>query len=254
MRDIAYGSDPAQRMDVYLPPHPAGPVIFMVHGGGWRTGDKDASRVVTNKAAHWLPRGVIFISTNYRLLPAANPLEQANDVAQALAFAQSQAAAWGGDPARFVLMGHSAGAHLVSLLTADPTIATSRGAQPWLGTVSLDSATFDVVATMQAPHLRLYDAAFGSDPNFWREASPLYRLAGQTAPMLIVCSSLRSDSCPQGRAYAAKAATLGDAVTVLPEALTHAEINGNLGLASAYTDAVDGFLRTLGILPAAAGG
>ena len=40
VRDVAYGSDPAQRFDVYLPPNPRNaPVIFMVHGGAWKAGD-----------------------------------------------------------------------------------------------------------------------------------------------------------------------------------------------------------------------
>ncbi|MBZ5664150.1 MAG: alpha/beta hydrolase [Acidobacteriia bacterium] len=121
LRNVAYGPGAAYKMDIYLPAHPKGTaILFMVHGGAWTVGDKTMARVVANKAAHWLPEGFIFVSTDYRLLPAADPLEQANDVAKALAFAQSQAKSWGGDPSRFVLMGHSAGAHLVTLLAADP--------------------------------------------------------------------------------------------------------------------------------------
>jgi len=57
-------------------------------------------------------------------------------------------------------MGHSAGAHLVALLTAHPAFTQAEGALPWLGTVSLDSAAFDVVAVMSGRHLALYDRAF----------------------------------------------------------------------------------------------
>lgn len=47
LADIAYGPDRSQRMDVYLPPGAAAaPVVFMVHGGGWRRGDKRAGTVV----------------------------------------------------------------------------------------------------------------------------------------------------------------------------------------------------------------
>jgi hypothetical protein len=46
----------------------------MVHGGAWMVGDKSMGRVVTNKAAYWLPKGYIFISINNPLLPAAGPL------------------------------------------------------------------------------------------------------------------------------------------------------------------------------------
>src|SRR6185312_13737462 len=66
LRDIAYGSDPKQRFDVYLPQQANhAPVIFMVHGGGWRRGDKTMKTSVENKMAHWTQKGFIFISTNY---------------------------------------------------------------------------------------------------------------------------------------------------------------------------------------------
>ena len=86
-RDIAYGADPAQRYDVYLPAHakPNAPILFMVHGGGWRRGDKAYANVVEHKAAHWLSKGYVFVSANNRLLPQADPLQQARDVAAAVA-------------------------------------------------------------------------------------------------------------------------------------------------------------------------
>ena len=247
--DVAYGQDPAQTMNVYAPntanQGQGAPVIFMVHGGAWAMGDKASSHVVRHKAARWLPRGLLFISVNYRLLPSADPLEQARDVARALAFAQQQASAWGGDAGKFVLMGHSAGAHLVSLLSADPALAHEQGAKPWLGTVSLDSAAFDVPAIMGARHARLYDRAFGKDPNFWAATSPLHQLKQAQAPLLAVCSSRRDDACPQAQAFAAKATPLGMRVSVLPQDRTHAEINDELGQPGAYTEAVEDFLRSL---------
>ena len=78
--DVPYGADPAQRMDVYVPTSPntgtnslvasavRAPVIFMVHGGGWRYGDKAMGRVVQEKVSRWVPKGFIFISINYRML------------------------------------------------------------------------------------------------------------------------------------------------------------------------------------------
>ena len=245
--DVPYGSDPSQKLDVYAPATAAqgAPVIFMVHGGAWAIGDKASSNVVRHKAARWLPRGLLFISVNYRLLPKADPLAQARDVARALAFAQQQATAWGGDASRFVLMGHSAGAHLVSLLTANPALAREQGAKPWLGTVSLDSAAFDVPAIMKARHARLYDKAFGQDPNFWVAVSPLQQLTQAQAPLLAVCSSQRDDACPQAQAFADKAKSLGMRVAVLQQDRTHAEINDDLGEPGAYTEAVEDFLRSL---------
>ena len=246
MRDVPYGNDGDQRMDVYLPRQAAGaPVIFMVHGGAWRLGDKGARSVVENKVAHWVTKGFVFISANYRMLPKAAPVEQAQDIALALATAQGKAAAWGADPAKFIVMGHSAGAHLVALLAASPAGAFKLGARPWLVTVLLDSAALDVVALMEARHARLYDQAFGSDPAYWKAASPFHALSDGATPLLAVCSTRRGDSCPQASRFVAKAQAVHARAGVLEQDLSHMDINQQLGLAGGYTDAVDSFMGAL---------
>lgn len=247
-RDIAYGADQAQRLDVYRPANAAGaPMLIMVHGGGWITGDKANPGVIDAKAAHWLPKGYILVSVNYRLVPQAKPMAQANDVANAIAFVQAHARSWGGDPARVVLMGHSAGAHLVTLLTADPSLAKSAGVKPWLGTIALDNAAYNVVELMQGQHLDLYDQAFGSDQQLWRAASPTLVIKSAPVPMLLVCSSKRADSCPQADAFAAKVKTLNGRATVVPVDMTHADINHLVGADSNYTATIDKFLNSIGL-------
>ena len=246
-RNQSYGANPKETLDVYLPPsnHGGAPVIFMVHGGAWKIGDKSHGKVVENKLARWQPKGFVFISVNYPMLPQADPLKQADAVAQGLSYAQAHAGQWGGDPNKFILMGHSAGAHLVSLLSADPGRAFAQGARPWLGTVSLDSAAMDVAQIMEARHFGFYDEAFGKDPAYWRQASPLQQLTSKAPPMLMVCSSRRADSCLQAEGFAHKAHSLGLQARVLPEDLSHGEINDKLGLAGAYTDQVEAFLASL---------
>nr|WP_315463869.1 alpha/beta hydrolase [uncultured Rhodoferax sp.] len=248
LRDVPYGSDALQKMDVYLPDAPAtgpAPVIFMVHGGGWRTGDKRHSNVVDNKAKRWLPKGFVFVSVNNRLLPEADPLDQVRDVARALASAQAKAPSWGADPKQFVLMGHSAGAHLVALLSSSANYGPQAGAQPWLGSVLLDSAALDVALIMKERHFKLYDAAFGTDQDFWKAASPLQQLHGSAKPMLAVCSSRREDSCAQAKAFSAQASTLGVRVLVSGQDLSHGEINQSLGRAGTYTEEVEAFMANL---------
>lgn len=255
--DIAYGQDPRQRMDVYLPEKTTSaanavkvPVIVMVHGGAWMVGNKAMPKVVDNKVAHWVKqKGWIFVSVGYRLSPQADPLVQARDVAAALAKAQSMAASWGGDSSRFFLMGHSAGAHLVALLGASPALAREAGAQPWLGTVALDSAALDLERIMKTRHMRFYDRVFGADPAYWRSVSPSHVLAPDAAPVLLVCSTQRGDGpCPQARDFAARARARGLRAGVLEQNLTHEQINTLLGLPGAYTDAVDGFMSDLLLL------
>ena len=251
LADLPYGQHERQRLDVYRPLNArSAPILLMVHGGAWDKGDKRMDRVVENKMARWLPQGYLFVSTNYRLLPDATPLQQAEDIAQALSYVQQHATGWGGDPQRVVLLGHSAGAHLVSLLSAAPEIGQAYAVQPWLGTVALDSAAFDVERIMRDRHYRLYDKAFGQDPAYWRAASPVWRLQQAGAPMLAVCSSKRKEACLQAQGFAERGRALDMQVTVLPQALSHGEINAQLGVPGAYTDAVETFFQRIGATPA----
>jgi arylformamidase len=251
-RDLAYGADPAQALDVYRP-EAAGrdrPLVLMVHGGAWRIGDKSSRGVASAKVAAWVPAGAVFVSMNYRMLPARDALQQREDVARALAFVQAHARDWGADPDRIVLMGHSAGAHLVALLSADPSHGRAFGAKPWRGTVVLDSAAVDVPALMGRRHLPLYDAAFGTDPTRWRLASPRHAMVRGAVPMLLACSTQRRDRpCDAARGLAATAAPLGVKIQVLPQDLDHAGLNAELGRPGAYTDAVNDFLARVGALP-----
>lgn len=259
--DVPYGVDPAQRMDVYVPTSPTdsttgtnslvaspvrAPVIFMVHGGGWRHGDKAMGRVVQEKVNRWVPKGFILISINYRMLPEAPVAVQERDVQAALMAAQQRAGTWGGDPSRFILMGHSAGAHLVALLNARAPQALREGAWPWLGTVSLDSAMMNVPARMRAPHLPLYDDAFGTDPAYWVAMSPFHQWTVGAPPLQMVCSAQRADDpCQQSDAMARHVRNQGGRAEVLPQDLDHGEINAQLGLESDYTRAVEAFMGSL---------
>ena len=201
--------------------------------------------MVDNKVKRWLPKGFIFVSINYRLLPAAAPLQQADDVARALAFVQQQASGWGGDPHKVILLGHSAGAHLVSLLAARPQRAYDLGAKAWLGSVALDSAAMDVEQIMQGTHARFYDQAFGASPAYWAATSPLRQLDKTATPLLAVCSSQRSDSCPAARKFVAAASRLGVNAQLLSQDRSHKAINQDLGADNAYTREVEDFMATL---------
>lgn len=236
----AYGRHPDQRLDVYAPTGARdAPMIVMLHGGGWRRGDKTHDRVWEEKVAHWGGQGFVFVSVNTRLIPDADPVAQTRDLASAMAHVQSRARGWGGDPERLILMGHSAGAHVASLLATREDLRSGAGVRRWDGTVLLDTAATDVEAIMGGRHPRLYDNAFGEDPAFWRAASPIRHLSPGEGPFLVVCSSKRLRACPAAKDFARVASGTGVAADVLPVPLDHGEINGELGLPSAYTEAVD---------------
>ena len=247
LEDISYGEFERQKFDVYIPENASSaPVIFLVHGGGWRLGNKSSNRLLNNKLGRWLSQGFIFISTNYRLLPDTDPLEQANDVALSLSTAQEKAPSWGGDPEKFILMGHSAGGHLVSMLTAAPSRYYPMNVRPWLGSVILDSAALNIVQLMSQRHLPLYDYAFGEDPDYWKKISPYELLEKNGPPVFAVCSRKRIDNpCNYHGQFNSKALEMGRTSSLMRLWLTHGEINSQLGKNSDYTEAVESFIYSL---------
>ncbi len=251
--DVAYGPAPRERMDVFLPKTavPGGaPIIVMVHGGGWCVGDKAMAGVTANKVARWVSRGFVFVSANYPMVnDGADARAQGGEIAKAAAFVQAHAAEWGGDPARVILMGHSAGAHLVSLVNADAELRRAHGVRPLLGTVSLDAGAIDVVTQMPNvyPFLKQrYREAFGEREAQWIAASPYHRLDRTAAPWLGVCSTTRKDDpCGQASAYVEKSRGLGLRAEALPQPMSHGAINNDLGMDSDYTRDVEAFLAAL---------
>ena len=238
----SYGADPRQQVDVYLPPQVKdAAIIVMVHGGAWKIGDKANTGSVENKLKYWLPKGYIFVSVNYRMLPQAMAYDQALDVAQAVKWVQTQARDWHGDDKKIILMGHSAGAHLVALLSSNPMMV----GQPWAGTVVLDSAVMRVSDTLDQRHPKFYDEAFGGDPAYWAKTSPMDQWTPAAVPMMLICSLKRPDKpCDDANAFADLTGKAGRKTPVLPQDLSHADINRTLGLPSSYTRAVDDFITT----------
>lgn len=114
-RDVAYGSLPRQRLDVYTPKTADGsaPVVVFFYGGGWRDGDKAGYKFVAQALTS---RGFIAVVPNYRLYPEVRYPAFMKDAAKAVRWTIDHIGAYGGDPDNLFLMGHSAGAHIAAML------------------------------------------------------------------------------------------------------------------------------------------
>ncbi len=118
MLNVSYGSDAAQKMDVYLPANRTTAntkVILMIHGGGWTSGDKADFTSFVDTLKRRLPDYAIF-NINYRLSANPNNLFPAQelDTKAAVEYIYSKAAEYKISN-KYVLMGASAGAHLAML-------------------------------------------------------------------------------------------------------------------------------------------
>ncbi len=207
-RELAYGDDPAHKLDFHPAATNAGraPLLVFVHGGGWRRGDK-SNATGGSQAAHFTAHGFAYASINYRLVPRASVEDQAADVANALAWLLRNAERLGIDSRRVVLMGHSAGAHLSALVATDSRYlkAAGLGLDRLAGVVLLDGAAYDIPAQRSdGPPImqRTYAQAFGDEPDRQRALSPTFHAGPPNADNFLILHVDRADGRRQSEALA----------------------------------------------------
>ncbi|MBS0296564.1 MAG: alpha/beta hydrolase [Proteobacteria bacterium] len=179
-RDIAYGPEPRQRLDIYRPrrvDRPA-PLLVFFYGGGWDSGSKDLYRWVGRAFA---ARGFVVAVPDYRLVPHVHFPTFIQDGAAAIAKTQAVATQHGADPDRVFLAGHSAGAYIAMMLALDAAFLQAAG----VGQVRVRAAAglagpydfypFDVPASVNA---------FGQAPDP-QATQPIRYARGDAAPLFL---------------------------------------------------------------------
>lgn len=183
VQDAGYASGPRQKLDVYAPVEAGSqlPVIVFFYGGSWASGDKDDYGFMGDALA---AQGFVTVLPDYRIAPDVFP-SFVNDGAAALAWVRDNIGAHGGDPRRIVLVGHSAGAYIASMLALDAhylrdvgvDAAAIRGMAGLAG--PYDFLPFDVAATQNA-FGRAPDPLLTQPVHFARpDAPPLLLLWGR---------------------------------------------------------------------------
>jgi len=177
--DLAYGPHPRHRLDLYAPPAgttPA-PVLVWVHGGGFLRGDKGGGDNPFNAhAARWAARqGMLGAAINYRLAPDDTWPAGAQDVVATVEWLCTQVAAHGGDPARIVLMGTSAGAtHIADALRLRPDLPV-RAAVLLSGLYGFSP-------------LEERDTLYYGPAQFYPERMPREALVATVLPLFLACA------------------------------------------------------------------
>lgn len=253
MREFSYGADPKQRLDLLVPKGAAkAPLLVFVHGGAWSTGDKTNGGATKGPWAN--AKGWAFASANYRLVPHVTVEQQAADLAKAVAWLRANAAKEGLDPDRIVLMGHSAGAHLVALLGTDTRYLQKAGVPVSAvdGVILLDGAAYDVPSRTSVEMnivKPLYEQAIGTDPARQAALSPTHHAAAPNSPKwLILPIERRTDGIAQSHGLADALTKAGASATVVVvRGESHGSLNKGLGEKGDFATAeVERFLASAG--------
>ena len=227
---VAYGPHRLQSFDVYDNPAATAAILLFVHGGGWAHGDK---AMVHDLPDYAVRHGLTLVSVDYRLAPEVTARQQAEDLATAIAEIRDR---FPGRP--IVLLGHSAGAHLVALVGVDPEYLGAHGLAPsdLAAVIPLDGAGYDATEPRRPGPVgrlleRMYDQAFGDQR---AELSPILRVQPGVSypPFLIFHIASREDSADQSRRLAQALTTAGGRAEVISApGDTHGEINSEFGQA-----------------------
>jgi acetyl esterase/lipase len=224
IREVAatrYGSDPAQKLEMFLPaaPAPGGakrPIVVFIHGGGWRSGDPHDYRFI---ARALVPQGYAVVLAGYRLAPRARYPAMLEDGAAALRWVADHAGPLGGDPSRVVLMGHSAGAYNAVMLGLD---------QRWLAGQGLSANTLRGVVGLAGPYdfypfeSEATRLSFGKAPNP-EETQPVVHARAAGPRLLLVHGTADTRVRPRNSVELARTMTRAGAPTraVLLDGVTH---------------------------------
>ena len=158
--DLRYGPGDGETLDVFpasagvTTPSAAGgaPVLVFIHGGWWRALDKSDHSFI---APAFNAAGAAVVMPNYALCPAVSIEHIALQMTQALAWVWRHAAGFGGDPARIVVAGHSAGGHLAAMLLSCRWPEVAPDLPPDLVSRALAvSGVFDLDPLMRTPFLQ----------------------------------------------------------------------------------------------------
>jgi acetyl esterase/lipase len=238
VHDVTYHEDRTaaayrHQMDLFLPKGKKGyPIVVVVHGGSWIVGDNRCCGLYSTVGHFLASQGIGAVLPNYRLSPAVKHPEHVKDVARAVRWARNNMARHGGNPERLFLLGHSAGAHLVSLLATDESYLQEQGMKttdiqgviavsgvyripPGPVEVSLGGSgpralrlnqlfpfrgegLLPELALAGAPiHFNLFGPAFGDDPGERERASPVAHVRRGLPSFLIVFAKKDLPALPE---------------------------------------------------------
>ena len=223
-RDLPYGQDVLQRLDLSIPAAKGYATVVFVHGGSLTGGDK-ADDDYRDVCAPFPAARIACASINYRLAPAHPWPAQAEDVAAALAWVRSNIGTRGGDPRNLFLVGHSSGATMVALLGADQRYLTRHGvnAGELRGIIPMGSIMWDdELEQALTRHGRIrVEQAFQKDPDnamfgsldAYLDHWPVRHLRSGLPPFLFLIAEAEQEQPPvlrTNRVFVERAQALGN--------------------------------------------
>ena len=206
-KNLIYTKTAAQNLalDIYTPAAKAGkvvPAVLMIHGGGWRSGNRSHHNTLARQLAS---RGYVTVTASYSLSTHALYPQAVFDVKNAVRWMRANALKYGIDTSKIAILGFSAGGQLAALVgtTNGNILFEKENIYPAMS--SRVHAIVDIDGTLAFIHpesgegndSKSISAAtywFGysktEKPELWEQASPLNYAGKNTPPILFINSSV----------------------------------------------------------------
>ncbi|KAG8674075.1 hypothetical protein FPOAC2_00049 [Fusarium poae] len=216
--DIVFGDKETQRLRFWEPTSKSrkAPIIVFVHGGSWTIGTYLDS-VGSLKVKYLNNLGYAFASVDFALIPSVTVEEQVQEVADAVSYIMRNSKELGIDPESVVLMGHSSGAHVVSLVGTDTSYAQKAGfnIKRLRGVIALDGSNYNAAASIADNTGSIVTNmlnALGSNPQRLESMSPTLHAAGPNARAFLLLHVQRKGDIRQAVEFSAALRTADTSV------------------------------------------
>ncbi|GGC85299.1 alpha/beta fold hydrolase [Undibacterium terreum] len=210
--DLSYGPHARNRLDIYQPAAAIDarasvsaslPVVVFVHGGAFLRGNMNSNAEIYGNVPRYFARhGFVAINLEYRLAPEAAYPGGAQDVADAVAWIRQHIAAYGGNPAHIVLVGHSAGGAHAAAYVLDPVLnpvphesgagKAEAAASSGISGLILISARLRADVLPGNPNAAGVRAYWGEDSSLYEQMSPVTHAARMNTPAMVVIAEFEN--------------------------------------------------------------
>jgi triacylglycerol lipase len=241
-RDIAYGPDPANKLDVFVPTSGGSgrTVVIYVHGGGFMRGNKrDPGSPFYDNIMLWLTQqGMVGVNMNYRLAPKNTWPAAHEDLAAVVRWVQQNIAQHGGDPDRLAVWGVSAGASLIAGYLAHPQFYGPKG--HGVKAAVMNSGFYE--------NDRGASAYFGSDPKELVERSSTEGLKKVTIPLFVSHTEVDLPDAIREAEQAKKALCAAGRCPIYAVFKDHSHISQNYSVGTPDTSVSGPILQVLNLV------